>query len=137
MYILLCGYPPFGGNSDQEIMNRVRVGRLTYPSPEWDEISFEAKDLIEKMVCIDPNRRITAREALQHPWMTHASRIPINREVATRIFNNLKNFSAEQKLKKATLTFISSQLATKEEREEMLTIFRSLDTDSSGTLSAD
>ena len=55
MYILLCGYPPFSGATDGEIMSKVRAGRFSYPSPEWDEISFEAKDLIEKMICMDAN----------------------------------------------------------------------------------
>ena len=66
MYILLCGYPPFGGNTDQEILKRISVGKYSYPSPEWDEISSDAKDLIEKLLCTDVTRRLDARAALNH-----------------------------------------------------------------------
>lgn len=136
MYILLCGYPPFGGNTDQEILKKVSIGRFSFPSPEWDDISFEAKDLIEKLLTMEYNRRFSSRQALAHSWITNASRAPINRNSAGQLFRNLRSFRSEQMLKKATIGFITSQLATKAEREEMMELFRSLDTDNSGTLSA-
>jgi calcium-dependent protein kinase len=135
MYILLCGYPPFGGNKDQEILKKVSIGRFSFPSPEWDDISFEAKDLIEKCLCVDVTRRPDARQALGHPWITNASKAPLNRNAASHMFNNLRGFRSEQMLKKAAIGFITSQMATKSEREEMMELFRSLDTDNSGTLS--
>ncbi|OMJ67989.1 hypothetical protein SteCoe_34693 [Stentor coeruleus] len=136
MYILLCGYPPFGGNTDQEILKKVSIGRFSFPSPEWDEVSFEAKDLIEKLLNTDLTRRYDARQALAHSWIANASTLPLNRANASQLLHNLKNFRSEQMLKKATIGFITSQLATKNEREEMMELFRSLDTDNSGTLSA-
>jgi calcium-dependent protein kinase len=135
MYILLCGFPPFGGNTDKEILHKVSIGRYSFPSPEWDRISFEAKDLIEKMMNFNTGVRVTAREALSHPWLQNANRIHVNPDYASPLLRNLQNFRAKQKLKKATLNFISSQLTTKEEREEMTQLFRSLDTDQNGTLS--
>lgn len=135
LYIFLAGYPPFGGNTDEQILRKVSVGRFSFPSPEWDTISFEAKDLISKMLTLDTTRRISARDSLSHPWMSNASRAPINPTVARGIFNNLQNFRAGQSLQKATFSFIASQLSTKSEREEMLALFKSLDADNSGTLS--
>lgn len=67
LYIMLAGYPPFSGNTDQEIIQRVKSGRFSFPSPEWDEISFEAKDFIQKMLTLEPSKRITAKAALLHP----------------------------------------------------------------------
>jgi len=67
MYILLSGYPPFGGNKDSIIIKKVEAGRYSFPSPEWDYISFEAKDLIGKMLTYDYSRRPSARECIQHP----------------------------------------------------------------------
>lgn len=136
MYILLCGYPPFGGNTDQEILKKVSIGRFSFPSPEWDDISFEAKDLVEKLLCMDVGRRIDARQAMSHSWIFNASRAPLNRGSAGLLFRNLRSFRSEQMLKKATIGFITSQLATKNEREEMMELFKSLDTDNSGTLSS-
>ena len=135
MYILLCGFPPFGGQTDDQILKRVSVGRFSFPSPEWDNISFEAKDLISKMLNVDYSRRITAVDALQHPWLSNASKAPINANTARSLFQNLKTFRTERKLQKATLSYIISQLSTKEDKQEMLELFKSLDKDSSGTLS--
>lgn len=135
MYIFLAGYPPFGGNTDEQILRRVSAGRFSFPSPEWDNISFEAKDLISKMLTFEAGRRISAREALNHSWMHNASRQPINPATARNIFANLQTFKAERYLQKATFSFMASQLSTKQEKEEMLTLFKSLDSDNSGTLS--
>ena len=56
-YILLCGYPPFYGDSDTEIFESVRVGRYDFPSPEWDDISDEAKDFVNSLLKLDPSAR--------------------------------------------------------------------------------
>ena len=134
MYIILCGYPPFGGQSDEIILKRVFSGQFSFPSPEWDVISSEAKDLITKMLTFDPNLRISAQEALAHPWICNASQQQLDMTQAVSIFNNMKQFRAGQYLHKATLTFIATQLSTKSERDEMMQTFKAIDTDNSGTL---
>jgi len=63
LYILLCGYPPFYGDDDQEILKMVKKGDFDFDGEEWDEVSEDAKDLIRKLVC-KPERRLTAGEAL-------------------------------------------------------------------------
>jgi calcium-dependent protein kinase len=65
---MLVGYPPFTGNSDIEIVNKVKEGRLLMPSKEWSRVSEEAKDLVSKMLTRDPRSRITADTAFEHPW---------------------------------------------------------------------
>lgn len=67
LYILLCGYPPFYGDDDREILEMVAKGKFDFDGEEWDEISKEAKDLIKKLIC-KPEKRLTAEEALQHKW---------------------------------------------------------------------
>ncbi len=75
VYILLCGYPPFYGESEKQIYEMVRVGKFDFPDEEWGRVSPQAKDLIEKMLIVDPKDRLTAKEALQHPWLfTNRSR---------------------------------------------------------------
>lgn len=56
-YILLCGYPPFYGDSDTQIFESVRVGRFDFPSPEWDDISDEAKEFVTLMLQKEPRNR--------------------------------------------------------------------------------
>lgn len=67
LYILLCGYPPFFGDDDQEILQMVAKGKFDFDGEEWLEVSKEAKDLIKKLIC-KPEKRLTAQEALEHKW---------------------------------------------------------------------
>lgn len=137
MYIMLCGYPPFDGQTDEKILKRVISGRFSFKSPEWDDISFEAKDLLAKMLTYSSDKRISAKNALMHPWLNNATRVLLSNTSARSIFANLQNFHTEQQLQKATITFIVSQLSTKEEREQMQEAFKYIDVDHSGTLSRD
>ncbi|CAN0293552.1 unnamed protein product [Discosporangium mesarthrocarpum] len=61
-YILLCGYPPFYGSNDVEIFRSVRAGVFDFPSPEWDEITPEAKEFISALLILDAAERPTASQ---------------------------------------------------------------------------
>lgn len=69
-YNMLSGKLPFDGNNIKEVLRRVRAGRYTFPAEEWQDISAEAKDFIRGLLELDPKKRLTAREALAHPWVT-------------------------------------------------------------------
>lgn len=69
-YNMLSGKLPFDGNNIKEVLRRVRSGRYTFPDAEWGDISETAMSFIRGLLEIDPKKRLTAREALQHPWMT-------------------------------------------------------------------
>ena len=68
LYILLCGFPPFNGATDTDIMNSIKKGNVTFPAPRWDNISQEAKDLVSQLLMYNVDSRITAKEALSHAW---------------------------------------------------------------------
>ncbi|KAG4090790.1 Pkinase-domain-containing protein [Neocallimastix lanati (nom. inval.)] len=97
-YILLSGYPPFGGDSDYEIYNSVVNCIFKYFSPEWDEISDNAKDFINRLLTIDPLKRMSAKEALEHPWISTEVTDSFNKKLFVAE-NIKKNFTAKQKLK--------------------------------------
>ncbi|XP_077380947.1 serine/threonine-protein kinase DCLK2 isoform X2 [Festucalex cinctus] len=71
-YILLCGFPPFRSDSNQqeELFEQILLGRLDFPSPYWDNITDSAKELIGKMLLVDAEARYSARDVLAHPWVT-------------------------------------------------------------------
>ena len=75
MYILLCGFPPFSDPYGDvgRIYARIRTGDFSFPSPFWDAVSDLAKDLIRRLLTVDPDRRITAANALAHPWIVARS----------------------------------------------------------------
>ncbi|XP_044741625.1 calcium/calmodulin-dependent protein kinase type 1 isoform X3 [Chrysoperla carnea] len=68
-YILLCGYPPFYDENDANLFAQILKGEFEFDSPYWDEISDSAKDFIQKLMCVNVEKRFTCRQALQHPWI--------------------------------------------------------------------
>ncbi|XP_029374422.1 serine/threonine-protein kinase DCLK1a isoform X2 [Echeneis naucrates] len=71
-YILLCGFPPFRGSSDdQEVLfDQILMGQLEFPLPYWDNISETAKELIRSMLEVEVDQRYSALQVLEHPWVT-------------------------------------------------------------------
>lgn len=132
LYILLCGDPPFNGASDNEIYRRIAAKKYSFPSPQWDKISKDAKDLIQHMLC-DPDKRFTAKEVLNHTWVENLA--PNSPEVVINLnVDSIKNYTNSNKLKKAVLTFIASRLK-EDDIKELKEIFMALDKNKEGTLS--
>uniref|UniRef100_A0A8C9SCC8 calcium/calmodulin-dependent protein kinase n=1 Tax=Scleropages formosus TaxID=113540 RepID=A0A8C9SCC8_SCLFO len=109
LYILLVGYPPFWDEDQHRLYQQIKAGAYDFPSPEWDTVTPEAKDLINKMLTINPVKRITASEALKHPWICQRSTVAsmMHRQETVEC---LKKFNARRKLKGAILT---TMLATR------------------------
>ncbi|GAM21222.1 hypothetical protein SAMD00019534_043970 [Acytostelium subglobosum LB1] len=100
-YIILCGFPPFGNPSDKDFFDRVKKGGFSFPSPYWDNISLEAKDLIMKLIVVDADKRLTIEQTLDHPWFT-------NHVDDLDKINNTKDTSSEQVDDDSTTTTTSS-----------------------------
>lgn len=135
LYILLCGYPPFYGDNNQEILEMVRVGNFEFDGEEWDSVSNEAKDLIKKLI-VRPERRMTAGEALQHPWMRHhglADRAQMNAQLRSLKVGNMKRFAKGQKLKQVALMAIAVQ-SDPNDIADLKNIFQALDVDNNGMI---
>jgi len=97
---LLCGYPPFGGANDHEILQRVKIGKfkfdgceiLTVPNfveEDWGKISDDAKRLIRKMLTYKPEDRISAKEALNDVWIQKNAP---NTQINKKALENLAQF---------------------------------------------
>jgi len=68
-YLLLCGFPPFYGESLPEVFEQIMKAEYEFPEPYWNDISKEAKDFINKLLLVDPTKRSNATQALRHPWI--------------------------------------------------------------------
>ncbi|XP_041914699.1 calcium/calmodulin-dependent protein kinase type II subunit beta isoform X26 [Alosa sapidissima] len=103
LYILLVGYPPFWDEDQHKLYQQIKAGAYDFPSPEWDTVTPEAKNLINQMLTINPAKRINAQEALKHPWVCQRSTVAsmMHRQETVEC---LKKFNARRKLKGAILT---------------------------------
>lgn len=89
LYILLAGKPPFDGNNDKEIIKKVRLGVFDLNAPELEEVSPEGKLMIKQLLTTDPNRRMSADEALAHPWIAKFEKPDSNKEATALALVNL------------------------------------------------
>ncbi|EYU17566.1 hypothetical protein ABFS82_03G074800 [Erythranthe guttata] len=132
LYILLSGFPPFWAETEKGIFEEILKGHLDLQTSPWPSISNGAKDLIKKMLTLDQKKRITAAEALEHPWLKkdgEASDEPIDSAVLIR----MKQFRAMNKLKKLALKVIAENMS-EEEIKGLRQMFNNMDTDGSGTI---
>ena len=137
LYILLSGRPPFNGNSDREILTNVRQGQVKFPPERWKNTSEQAIDLITQMLNKDPEKRISSKAAMAHPWVqeqthpTSAMDMPLTKES----IRALKDFNAGTKLQEAILYYITINLSSNEEMNDLTQKFMSLDQDRDGQIS--
>jgi len=71
LYIVLAGFPPFGENSFEQI----KKGEYSFKDPRWSEVSTTAKDLISKLLTVNPQKRCNIEQIFEHPWMKSFKRV--------------------------------------------------------------
>ena len=107
LYAMLCGYPPFYGDDNNEILAMVQKGKFDFDGEEWDDVSADAKDLINKLIT-KPERRLTAEEALQHRWIRNLTKSTQDKALIKKLnIGNMKNFQKAEKLKQVALMAIA------------------------------
>lgn len=152
-YILLCGFAPFAGDTDYDTLQLVAQALLEFPSPEWDEISKEAKDFITKMLDRDPEKRPTADEAMKLPWI--AKHVPLpgipkplpfkKRSVSENHTQSSSSFFLESEKRSAFRKFLATikvkkalqtvnQVMTQTEAKFLANVFQKIDMDNDGKI---
>jgi calcium/calmodulin-dependent protein kinase I len=111
VYILLGGYSPFEEQSQDVLFEKIRLGDYTFHEEFWDPVSADAKNLITSLLTVDPERRLTAEEALAHKWMTVSDDVLANQDLGANLYE-LKRFNAKRKFKAAVKTVIATQKLT-------------------------
>jgi len=98
LYIILCGFPPFYDENDdlKKLYAKIKTAQYDMPSPYWDKISNGAKDLVRKLLVVDPAKRYTSKDTLLHPWLKDASDIAIGSEQLL----NIKRFQYIRRLRR-------------------------------------
>lgn len=108
VYILLGGYSPFEEQSQEVLFKKIRRGEYTFHEEFWGPVSHDAKDLIRKLLIVDPKKRLTASQALKHKWMIVSGDVLANQDLGANL-TELKRFSAKRKFKAAVKTVIATQ----------------------------
>jgi calcium/calmodulin-dependent protein kinase I len=97
LYILLCGYPPFRQENRAKMFKAIRKGDYVFDSPWWDEVSDDAKDVVQRMLTVNAAERITLSQLMEHPWLKDS----IHRDL-TPALKELTKFNAKRRLKVGT-----------------------------------
>jgi len=137
LYILLSGIPPFTGKDEQEILKKVASEVIKLDSEEWQEISHEAKDLILKMLERNPEARISAEKALQHPWIKNKKNSLADHDDNNNIFKNVRKFTQKQKFQEAVIDYLVHQVNINDINKKLARAFQDFDDNGDGILSYD
>ncbi|TMW55519.1 hypothetical protein Poli38472_010401 [Pythium oligandrum] len=123
-YILLCGYPPFHDDNQALLFRKIKAGRFVFDSPYWDNVSEDAKDLIKKMLIVDPAERWTATQLLEHKWITgeEVSTTPLLTALEElRKYNARRRFKSAVTTVKATLSLAKTFSSGADSEKEVVT----------------
>lgn len=137
LFVLLSGHPPFNGDDEKEIMEKVSTGVYKLEGPGWLGVSEEAKDFVKLLMTFDPKQRPDAETCLSNKWINlfnEEFKTNIDKKTARLALDNLRTFRIKNKLQHAIWIFLVQNLATNEEHKKLLQLFKALDKDESGTL---
>ena len=131
VFMLLSGHPPFGGSED-EVLEAIRTGSYSMSGKAWKHVSDCAKDFVRKLLEVNVSKRMSASDALNHPWIlqTEAGK---DVEVPIAVLENLRDFSQQNHLRRAVLSMLAYTL-TSDELSDLHEIFLSMDQDKEGTI---
>lgn len=101
----LCGFPPFYDDNNSKLFQLIKAGTYDFPSPYWDDISDLAKDLISKLLVVDPKHRLDADGIMAHPWIKGEG---TPREEMPAVQDQIRRYNAKRRLKKAGTAVIGS-----------------------------
>eukprot|EP00299_Pterocystis_sp_00344_P012669 c6114_g1_i3.p1 GENE.c6114_g1_i3~~c6114_g1_i3.p1 ORF type:complete len:201 (+),score=52.24 c6114_g1_i3:524-1126(+) len=106
LYTLLCGYPPFYDDDLPNLFALITAGKFEFDEENWSGCSEAAKDLIRRLLVVDPRFRLTANEVLEHPWITCAD---LSTEHMQRSFENFKQYNAKRRFRRVGTAIKSLQ----------------------------
>ncbi|KAF8679264.1 hypothetical protein HU200_046042 [Digitaria exilis] len=133
-YILLCGSRPFWARTESGIFRSVLKADPSYNEAPWPSLTPEAMDFVKRLLCKDPRRRMTAAQALSHPWIRNYNDIKLPLDIL--IFRLIKAYIRSSSLRKAALRALSKTL-TVDELFYLKAQFSLLEPDRNGCITLD
>jgi len=138
LYIMLSGVSPFAGQRSSDIFEEVKKGEFDFEQPVWNTISNSAKRFIRRMMEYNPDKRISAQEALSDPWFVeHLVKKSIPKPLASEALVRLDAFRTGTKLQEAIWVFLVQYFLSTGDLHKLCETFRMLDENNDGQLSKD
>ena len=135
LYILLCGVPPFYGTTEKDIFIGILRGIINFDIEPWPRISDAAKDLISRILVLNPKKRCTVEDILNHPWL-HKHGVAPTRPLGSLVGDRLRRFSGMTRLRKA-LVQAGARHLSHESIQGLRELFRSYDVNGDGVVTLD
>ena len=140
MYILLSNIPPFGGNTDQEIYEKIKIGKYDLNSPPFDKLSDNCLDLIKNLLNKNVDERFTAEQALDHVWFQDFKSKNLYNRITDRdairtLFNNLKNYKRTSIIQETALAYLVHQFPRIKDVINACKLFNQIDKSGDGKIS--
>ena len=138
LYMFIVGHAPFDGKTDKAIMEQVKKGNFLRNEDRWLNASKEVKDLINKLLIYEPEKRLTAMEALKHPWfkVTKSNMLynNISKEEVLNYIQNLLNYKIKSKFEELVLAYIVHNMPRPKEAKNAIKLFKLANKNEDGKL---
>ena len=137
LYIMLCGHPPFMGNKEEIIKEKILNCKLSFPKKDFNNISKDVIEYIKQLLQYEPEKRLSAEEALENNWLKNMSEKNDKEEIVLSddIITNLNKFKSIVTLQKATLAFLANQISINQEIKKLKDEFDKIDKNKDGEIS--
>ena len=142
MYILLSARPPFGGEDDNDIMERVSYGKYDLESPPFNKLSKNSLDLIQRLLTMDPDQRISAEQALNHPWFKEFKSQELynrinDRDTIKSLISNLKRYKRTSIIQETALAYLVHNFPQIKDVVNACKLFNQIDKSGDGKITKD
>ena len=138
LYMFIVGHAPFDGRTDKEIMGKIKQGNYSKNDERWIYASKEVKDLIQKLLVIEPEKRLTAIEALKHPWfkITNSNILynNISKDEVLKCVQNLLSYKINSKFEELVLAYIIHSMPRPKEAKTCIKLFKLANKNEDGKL---
>ena len=138
LYMLITGCPPFDGEDNKKIMEKIKIGIFDKNNINYKNSSFEVKDLISKLLVIDPNKRLTANQALQHPWLNKTKSnilyYNISKDEILKCIQNILSYNIKSRYEEIVLAYIVHNLPQQKEIKTIIKLFKIINKKGDGKL---
>jgi calcium-dependent protein kinase len=134
LFLLLSGRVPFEARNASLVEEKIKAGRFTFRDGSWKSTTKEVREFITQMLEKNVDKRLTAEQALEHPWIKMHVKERDKGKIGTQVLTNLLNFNSKKKLQEAIWVYMVSQFGGEEDKKKLMDIFESLDKDKNGNL---